>query len=236
MTAMMCDGCHEQFDHLPHPPLCAACRALREWHWGDDDHTEQHTGTPGECAIPTCTAPPPRCTVEHGDWTGPHRRIDSCPEPPSPAGPLLDLISMAQDAIDAIQTVDVDATAWEETAHLLVAVTALRKAVQGIEDKMTMHIARHAPKTPTEVAGVGLVRVRAGGSRRNWHTEDLTRDIIAARLTEAGGEIPDPFTAVRWVLDVANIAYFRTGAMKELDLDPDDYSDIVSGRPTVQIQ
>ena len=22
-----------------------------------------------------------RCTVEHGDWTGPHVRISSCPEP-----------------------------------------------------------------------------------------------------------------------------------------------------------
>jgi hypothetical protein len=44
--------------------------------------TRWHFEVPADGEVTDVTEPEPeRCTVQHGDWTGPHIRISSCPEP-----------------------------------------------------------------------------------------------------------------------------------------------------------
>lgn len=145
------------------------------------------------------------------------------------------MLTAVADGLDTIRTAEIETLDHEDAVRLLVALTTVRKQMQALEDAVTLRVARLAPKDPVTIPGVGVVTVRAGGARRAWHTHDLTRDIIAARLEKAGGEIPDPFTAAAWVMECANIGYFRTTALKDLGLDPDDYSERVTGRPSVQI-
>lgn len=124
-------------------------------------------------------------------------------------------------------------------AYLLDMARTARAHVSAVEQALTEHIAglwreRRDP-SPVEVPGLGLVGVKYGAERKQWDHEGLTAAVVDSNLAAVDGQIPDPFTVARWVTAAAAPSYWRTGVLRDLDIDPDEYCTRLKGRASVVI-
>lgn len=157
--------------------------------------------------------------------------------------PRTDLRTIAQvrdlrERADDLLTLDVDNLGIDDAARVLHEIQMARKALQASEEFLIARVHNAWVgdwKTPRHVEGVGVVRPFRGKDRKAWEHEALLHDVVNAHLEDAEGEIPDPFTIAGWVREAAGFAYWKSGALKALGIDPDEYCESQPGRRTVSI-
>jgi hypothetical protein len=117
----------------------------------------------------------------------------------------------------------------EPAVRLLRDLRASRATIQEVEALLERHIARRwdrdggDPKR-REIDGVGLVEVHRSRPRHNWQHEDAAKAVIESHLRATGGEVPDPWQVRDWIMEAVGPSYWRTGVLKNLGLDPNDFS------------
>jgi hypothetical protein len=81
----------------------------------------------------------------------------------------------------------------------------------------------------------------ASSANRKWDHDETTKHVVARALddrqvNEATGEIEPSWAAVaRAIRECGGIGYWRTGALKQRGLDPDEFAEITSRTPTVRM-
>lgn len=86
----------------------------------------------------------------------------------------------------------------------------------------------------------GEVQIRKAKTRKQWDhplvAYRVASEAIARREPDDDGALEPPeHTAVAAVLDAAGIGYWRTGALRDLGLDPDTYCEVVDDGYAVQL-
>lgn len=154
------------------------------------------------------------------------------------AAALLAHIRDIREQADALLTMTFDALTCDDAARALHETQMARKSLQATEDFLIerVHDAWGQDfKTPRQVEGVGTVRAFRGKDRKAWQHEALVRDVVDRNLAATEGEVPDPFTVAGWIREAAGFSYWKTGALKALGLDADEYAETSRGRRTVSI-
>jgi hypothetical protein len=135
-----------------------------------------------------------------------------------------------------------DALTDLEPEHAMIVLDRLRSAVwhaRTVDDALVRHIYDHAPKGHQVVDGVGAVHVGRSAARPRWDEQGALQYVLDAKLetycTANGGELPNPETVIRWVLEVASIGYFRKGALRALGVPLDEVFTSEPGRPKVDL-
>ena len=129
---------------------------------------------------------------------------------------------------------------YETLTYGLAALTPLLRDLKDLERALKSDIAASMPDKRIEVDGVGVVERRSGSTRKSWQSEDLLRELVQACSTvDANGEMHTDPEALLAVLKAA-VPFtaslgWRVGALRDLGLDPDEWSETVKGSPTVQI-
>lgn len=150
-------------------------------------------------------------------------------------GAVLELRTRADD-LNETKVGELD---WETVARALHHLVLARKTLQVVEDTLTMHLATVGRGAGVwdgvEVDGIGVVQVRRGRERKAWEHDRLVPAVIDAHMRESGGEFPDPFTLAEWLLETAHIDYWKTRALKKLDIPVDEFCESTPGRLSAQI-
>lgn len=146
---------------------------------------------------------------------------------------------------DALNRLSVDAPSRLDQAdddlaalELLFDLRESRKKLAEIEASVEAIAAQRmsAPK----VEWPGFIAERKGGlDRKHWEHDRLAWACIAD-LTQVDGVIDDADAALvasvrDRLLNCAAISYWRTGQVKQLGIDPNDYCETTKGRRTVQV-
>lgn len=149
---------------------------------------------------------------------------------------FLDLL--AETVEEAITDGDV-----EELAGLHVAVRSDLARLRTIADDLEARLAEVMPKV-LELPGLPVLERRAGKDRRAWQSDELLTRVVRLSLDPEGtGEFPtDPMVAVDLVVTgvkacapITPSMQWRVGALRALDLDPDEWCETKPGRTSVQI-
>lgn len=131
--------------------------------------------------------------------------------------------------VQAAKEIVAFATELAHAAEARLAEAMPRRVVVCDEAGVTLtkgHQTRRIYEVPDLVAG----RVRS------WALEEWRLDHETGELRDLTGEVTTAAEAVTNALMKAARLEFRVGALKEMGIDPDRYSDVHHGRPTVQIQ
>jgi len=86
----------------------------------------------------------------------------------------------------------------------------------------------------TAVEGIGLVQVERPVRRSAWKSDDLRRVVLDSRRVDENGEAVDE-TPVDKLLHVWSLGAPRLTALREREIDPDDYSESKAGSPKIKI-
>ena len=133
---------------------------------------------------------------------------------------------------------------WIEAAELYAEFEGLRSAMGKRGPTLAETIAETMPAQQVEVPGVGVMTRRRGTVRKAWDWPTLLPKAIRSYLDPDGtGEFPtDPMTAVdrmramaEDVIGLTPSKQPRVGALRALDIDPDEYCESTPGRLSVQI-
>lgn len=135
---------------------------------------------------------------------------------------------------------EMDPLPWEDAALLLKRLRAARQHLAVLESAFERHIASQwksqGLRHTQEVVGVGAVEVHSTRPRKGWQHADVMSAVLDAHLAGTSGEFPAPWEVRDWIMDAAHVDYWRTGALRGLGIDPDDYSTpAAEGHPTVRI-
>lgn len=150
------------------------------------------------------------------------------------------LVDELQRIVDLIAGHLIEGLGWEEAADLLKRLAELRREIRSVEDELTDVIVtswrRDGLKGHHEVTGVGTVSLRAPYKRTRWNHEAVAREVVDRQIAASGGEVPDPYDLVHWLLTAAQVSYWRTRLLRSLGIEPDDFCDSELGRPSVSIR
>lgn len=136
---------------------------------------------------------------------------------------------------------DIDVCEFEDRAHVLAVVRAQRQSLAQDEASVEAIVARDMPAKRVEVPGVGVLEKKGGALRKQWDDRRICFDAtehlsIDTDTGEVVPEVADIVTqTIDTVLDLASVAYFRAGKLRERGLDVDTYCETERGRITVQI-
>lgn len=88
---------------------------------------------------------------------------------------------------------------------------------------------------PHEIAGLGIVKYRRTAKSERWDERGAAFAVVAAKMEERGGEMPDPAEVVEWLLEAASVGYFRKTSLRAIGIDPNDYYHSEKGNPAVDL-
>lgn len=142
--------------------------------------------------------------------------------------------------MDRAVAADIGALTWEEASlylrHVQRAFDDLKSAVAAIEAYIVRTRKAAGVWGDVEVPGVGIVRVSRPKARKAWDHEGIAGHVLDAYLSrQPDGEAPDPWAVRDWLLSAGHIDYWRTGVLRSLGIDPDDWCESIPGTPTVRI-
>lgn len=149
-------------------------------------------------------------------------------------------IQVAVAALNEV-AVGIPAVTWEDASALLKRLRGARQLAQVVENGLETHIAKTriaaGLKDPVEVPGVGVVTHRRTAKSTKWDDDGLLVQVMHAFAAEdPDGQLPDVFQYRDLIQDAAAFGYWRTGALKKLKIDPNEYRTVTPGRLTVDIQ
>lgn len=123
---------------------------------------------------------------------------------------------------------------------LRIAAAQMRWAIDGLEDE----IVKVMPGKQVEVAGLGVVEMKTGASRKAWD-----KDALVSRLVSRIGDDPEAFVDVETgeFLPPAEVAdrvikafllaatpSWKVTGLRAFMIDPDEYCETTWGRKTIQ--
>lgn len=130
---------------------------------------------------------------------------------------------------------------WEDLALLLKRLRVARHDLAVYESALERAIAGQWKEAGIRhdqpVMGVGVVKVNRSRPRKGWQHEAVLGAVLDRHLTEnQTGELPTPWEVRDWIMAAGHIDYWRVKALRDLGLDPDDYSTPAGpSAPTVTI-
>lgn len=126
---------------------------------------------------------------------------------------------------------------------LLLLVRTARQDLALVERALEDSASDRMVSDRVAVEGRWVAERRRGRDRSAWKNEDLTHEVVKRAIIEASvdretGEIIEP-NATTWAVRDALVATarpsWRVTALRELDIDPDEFCTSVKGRSTLQI-
>lgn len=132
-----------------------------------------------------------------------------------------------------------------------VAVDSLAKDVATFKDGISQALYEAMPTSTMVVEGVGVLERKSGAKRKNYDGALLLSN-LASRLSDEAinlrgpdGETPPLAAVVEMTANTVaaatgatapSFAGWRSGKLKELGINPNDYCEWVEGRPTVIVR
>lgn len=109
--------------------------------------------------------------------------------------------------------------------------TELDILVREVEDDCAKLMPRKAVSTNQVLAE----RTGGGLTRRNWDSRAIAQDLVKAR-TEKYGTFDSPGDVADLLVEAAGVSYWKTTALKQYGLDPDEYCQSERARQTVKVE
>jgi hypothetical protein len=232
------------------------CRCTQPGHPADRPHLYEETPVlpspfsvpdPKAAEHPEALVTPPQTPPVAGaqplaqtvsDWTGrttpPDRPwIDGTGE----AGTLEVMVRCFALAAGDLLLSDDGPADYDETA-VLALLGILRASVgraQDLDAILVAHLHEHGTWGRRMVDGIGEVRTYRREAKVDWDDYGTAYAVVDQHIEANGGEQPDPLEVVRWVLEAAAVGYYRKGALRALDLDPQDYYTSEKGTRAVDV-
>ena len=126
----------------------------------------------------------------------------------------------------------------EDLRPLVVRYQEIATAIAELEKERgeleTAIAAAMGDSEETAVEGIGLVQVERPVRRSAWKSDDLRRVVLDSRRVDENGEAVDE-TPVDKLLHVWSLGAPRLTALREREIDPDDYSESKAGSPKIKI-
>lgn len=193
---------------------------------------------------PATTTPLPPPTAPDGvDVVDPHRQLVR----------ILDALDTVRGAAEhatentagGLVGFDVDGIAYAQAM-----IAAARASLVMLEDSFTARLVTLFDEADrrwgdvVEVPGVGAITVKKPNRTAKWDHEATARAVIAARMAQTGGEVPDdPDVVADWLLAAAAPAYWRATHLRDdLGINPDAEDDdgerlrrFTRGRPRIDL-
>jgi hypothetical protein len=139
---------------------------------------------------------------------------------------------------DAVLTFPLEDIGWEDAVRVAAELKAAREAVSAAEEFLAKHAAQEWPsvwRDEQHIEGVGSAQPYRTKSRVKWDHDGLVKAVVQHHVETAGGEVPDPLEAVRWISDAAQFAYWRVKHLGELGIEVDDYRSSERGNVRLRI-
>jgi uncharacterized phage infection (PIP) family protein YhgE len=133
----------------------------------------------------------------------------------------------------------VNAEDWESLCYGLTNLIEFKQNLAALVDSIQNDIYQLMPGKKTLVEGLGTFEKRRSNSKK-WESERLLNDIVSHHLNNGTGEIT-PGTIFGLVEDLKKAMPitpslgWRTNALKEMNIEIDDYCQITWGRPTISV-
>jgi hypothetical protein len=126
---------------------------------------------------------------------------------------------------DAVLAFDLEGIGWEDSARIAAEVKSAALSLYAAADFLAKHTAEQWPgkwRDEQHIPGVGSVHPYRSANTK-WDDDEVVEALIEKRMSDAGGEVTDPMSVVRWLLSAAKVDYWRVKELKALGLDPDEY-------------
>lgn len=128
---------------------------------------------------------------------------------------------------------------YESLSHGLANLIDFRNNLTGLIQAIETNLYEVLPEKKNVIDGVGIFEKRRSSTKK-WDSEKLINDIVKAKLQNDTGEISptDVFELIetlKKVLPLTQSLGWRVNALKEENIDTDEYCDITWGRPTVTV-
>lgn len=129
---------------------------------------------------------------------------------------------------------------YESLSHGLVNLIDFRNNLTALIQAIENNLYEILPDKKNFIEGVGTVEKRRSSSKK-WDSEGLINDIVRSKLDTGTGEISptDVFNLIetlKKVLPLTQSLGWRVTALREENIDTEQYCDVTWGRPTVTIQ
>lgn len=129
---------------------------------------------------------------------------------------------------------------FESLAHGLTNLVEFRNNLTALIQAIENNLYEILPDKKNMIDGVGIVEKRRSNTKK-WESERLLNDIVRRKLDNGTGEVTptDVFELIetlKKVLPLTQSLGWRATALREENIDTDQYCDVTWGRPTVTIQ
>jgi hypothetical protein len=129
---------------------------------------------------------------------------------------------------------------WNQLVYAIEGLRALKTDLDTLLRSCEDDAARLLPDKKVVVDGIGMIERRTTSSRK-WDSEPLLKDLCRMILDPDGtGEISAASVAklmkvLKEVLPMTASLGWRVTALREVGIDPEQYSETTYGRQTIQI-
>lgn len=128
---------------------------------------------------------------------------------------------------------------YESLSHGLVNLIEFRNNLTALIQAIENNLYEILPDKKNPIEGVGIIEKRRSNTKK-WDSERLINDIVRSKLDTGTGEISptDVFGLIetlKKVLPLTASLGWRSNALKEENIDTEQYCDITWGRPTVTV-
>lgn len=157
-----------------------------------------------------------------------------------------DTLASTLDAITTLAEAGWSGYSRTELAHMLAQVEDIGRQARYLKELVTEAlVAAMGGDRKADIAGLGVVEVRGGRKRTKWDTTELARHIANRALVDLDtGELKASTLAEAADLVLTELVAcapmtpsmaWRVGALRDRDIDPDEWCESVPAPPTVQI-
>ena len=140
-------------------------------------------------------------------------------------------IALALDELDAETQIAVDDGDAEELARSFVALHAAKRRLDLIHRTLEEALAEALPFGVTEIPGLPPVEKKQGKERTKWDTDA----VISALARHAEGDLMVLLDDIKACAPMTPSMKWRVRALRERDINPDEFCQSLPGRLAVQI-
>lgn len=158
---------------------------------------------------------------------------------PDAAPDLLEAVTLFAEAAAAVNIAakGMDSLDWQVAANVLAILRKITTEHIGpLDASLVRHLYLTAPHGETELDGLGVMAVRRSRETKQWLKEEALGAVLDKHMEERGGEIPEPWQVLRWLLDAAAVDYLRVTHLRGLQINPENYRVTAPGKPKVTFQ
>lgn len=160
-----------------------------------------------------------------------------------PDKPGSDVIAVFNDALmqmDDYRVALYESKDFESLSHGLANLVDFRNNLTALIQAIENNLYEVLPDKKNVIDGVGILEKRRSNTKK-WESERLLNDIVRTKLDNGTGEVTptDVFNLIetlKKVLPLTQSLGWRATALREENIDTEQYCDISWGRPTVTIQ